>query len=154
MCNQITIHQVRIRPGNRTKYTTEKGRREGIWGLGNGWGAYNARMENLDSVWKEIKDNRAIITVDSFSEKGNEFRQKGGDTYLAALYDLEGDFVILTQDSIGDVKQVHPRMPILIENMAEYLQTGVLFRNVPEQLEWLKAGPTQQRSRAWMDGTR
>jgi len=154
MCGGITINRVRVRPGDRTKYTTTEGPREGIWGLGAGNGAYNARVENLNTTWKKEKANRAFIKVDSFDEKGSTFRypsEKG--TLLAAMYDSEGDFVIITQDAIGEVKEVHHRMPILLTTLDElgaWLQEGELPRNNPEDVECLERGPALSQDRSWM----
>lgn len=124
MCGQIVIRRVKVRPGKSLKYRTLAGEKTGVWGLGEGKGAYNARVENLDKTWPEMKGNRAVLVVDGFDESGVRFKADAGETKLAAIYDASGEFVILTCPSANGVEKVHRRMPIVIEDEQAWLEEG------------------------------
>lgn len=135
MCGGLRIHRVNVRPGVSIKYTTLSGERAGTWGLGGGFGAYNARVENLDKTWKTMKDNRAVLEVDSFEEKGAYFKVRGEEkVYLAAIYDISGDIVLITQPAAGGVEKLHHRMPTCLRNTELWLQDGTLYSDISLEL--------------------
>lgn len=125
MCGGLRIHHVKVKPGASIKYKTLAGERTGIWGLGEGLGAYNARIENLNTTWANMSGSRAILTVDSFEEGGATFRAVTG-THLAGIFDVSGDFVLLTRPAQGGVKLYHHRMPVLIGDDNTWLENGDL----------------------------
>ncbi len=125
MCSTITVQKVKVRPGQSLKYQTLTGRQIGTWGLGRGLGAYNARIEKLPSTWKGIQHNRALVEVNNFEESGIPFH-KEGSMKLAAVYDLAGDFVIITQRAMSGVEEAHHRMPVIIEDETAWLKEGII----------------------------
>lgn len=126
MCGGISINRVRVTPGKSVKYKTFSGERTGIWGLGMGYGAYNARVENLDTTWKKERDNRGVLEVGSFEEKGIHFTNAEHKMKLATVYDIYGDFAIITCPAGGAVKGIHSRMPVAIEDEKSWLEAGEL----------------------------
>lgn len=153
MCGGIRQHKVIVRPGQSVKYRTLAGERTGVWGLGNGTGAYNARSENLLSKWGSIKDNRAVVPVDSFEERGVDFRRRDPSlttqTYLAAIYNDMGELVILTEPARDGIEQVHHRQPVVLRDPGSWLVDGTTstvrvssFERVPVSAE--------ERRRTWL----
>jgi putative SOS response-associated peptidase YedK len=144
MCSGLRVHHIRVTPGKSLKYITLSGERLGIWGLGRGMGAYNARSENLETTWKGLKENRAVVEVDSFEEKGALYHSKLVKTQLAAIFDDIGDIVILTRPATGGVELVHPRMPVILpDGGKEWLGEGALPWEVP--VEPAKLSPEAKR---------
>lgn len=126
MCGGLRVHHVKVKPGASIKYKTLAGERTGIWGLGEGLGAYNARMENLNTTWANMSGSRGILTVDSFEENGGTFRVKGEPTLLAGIFDISGDFVLLTRPARDGVEKFHHRMPVIIQHEKQWLEDGQL----------------------------
>lgn len=123
MCGGVKVHNIKVRPGESLKYRTVSGERTGAWGLGAGRGAYNARVENLDTTWKKEKGNRGVLEVDSISESGVEFRSVDRKKVpLAVVYDDWGDFAMITQAAYGTVAAVHHRMPVPLLNPDGWLE--------------------------------
>lgn len=121
MCGGLRINRVQVRPGSSIRYRTIIGEKTGVWGLGHGSGAYNARVENLSTTWKKIQVNRAVVHVDSFEEKGIDFKVGYGTTILAAIFNDIGEIVILTCPSKGSVKAIHHRMPLILADETNWL---------------------------------
>lgn len=110
----------------------------GRWGI-NGQVA-NARMENLQTTWKDLYEkNRGILYVDSFLEKGHEFKV---DKPIAVIYSSTPmyptfkpliEFAIITTDSTGEVVKYHHRMPLIINDVVAWLKDGrIVTQAYPE----------------------
>lgn len=149
MCGGLRIHRVTIRPGMPIKYRTLAGPKTGIWGVANG--AYNARSENLATTWAQLRERRGVIEVDTFNEKGVEFKALGGTLHLPVLYDFSDDIVLITCNSVGEVKQVHHRMPIPLTSEQEtvWLQEGSL-PTLPGDIIIREPVPKIDRRREWL----
>jgi putative SOS response-associated peptidase YedK len=84
----------------------------------------NAKMENLGRVYRDaIKDRRCLVITDGFFEwktigtKKYPFlihRDDARPLVFAGIYDADG-VAIITKPSEGVVKELHDRMPIVLE---------------------------------------
>jgi putative SOS response-associated peptidase YedK len=114
---------------------------DGVWGFARSGGgsAINARMESAErsaSFRDAFRDGRCLVPADGFLEWRKEgrvnqpylFRHVEGRLLLMAGLREGGCFVILTEDSKGDVAEIHDRMPVLLdhENARRWLQEGKL----------------------------
>lgn len=112
MC--VRLRGNKMKPGDMFGFKTLYGTGAGKWGLFNSTQA-NARVERLDGLWKDYK--RGIIYSESFWESGVEFKRAGSkDFVIGIIYNPKYEFAVVTCDSIGVVKLIHDRMPLLLTN--------------------------------------
>ena len=108
-----------------------------IWGLVPKWAEgkedfrplNNARLESVDekpSFKSLVKKHRCIIPADGYYEwqqtdQGKQpffiKRSDGKQLYFGGLHqkNKEHEFTILTQESEGDLKSIHHRMPLMLD---------------------------------------
>lgn len=114
MCTRLKLNRGIITPGMIIQYELLTASKQGKFGLYGGK-IPNVRDDRLKSTWGSLyHNNRAIITVESFEEKGHSFVSPTGHLVLAAVYDLNGDIAIVTRDATPLVAQVHNRMPMIL----------------------------------------
>lgn len=127
MCGKLRIQKSILRPGMVARFITLAGQKIGRWGFSGGM-TYNVRSEKLETYWLPLLQNRGVIEVDSFFDKGIEFNKRGSPVVrIPILYDNNQDFSVITKDAVGDVKTVHPRMPVVIEDTEAWLKEGKLI---------------------------
>lgn len=141
MCSNIRLSRSKsIKSGAvatyRTSYISDIFERSGVFGL-NGGIIYNIRSERrisatmTDDVWMNKHLHRGVISILGFTENGNEFTLPGQKPmYAAILYNDEGEFALLTENSSGIVGRFHRRMPVLIEDNYNSLQSWFDFGRV------------------------
>lgn len=91
------------------------------------WGLFhkiiNARQESLDTkpIFKnDFKHHRALVPVSGFYEWDKNKQRycfidaKEPLLYLAAIYNEQQEFTIITKDAINPIKPIHHRMPVII----------------------------------------
>lgn len=147
MCGGLQINKRDVRPGQSIKYRTLSGERMGIWGLGGGHGAYNARSENITTTWNNLITNKAVVQVDSFDEKGVSFRRKDDKPlFLAAVHDVCGDLVIITKPAYGGVEKIHHRMPLVLNDPEAWIKGEVISEDWDAQFVlFVPPQPTARR---------
>ena len=127
MCSRYKSLEAKdIRPGDETIVYTVHGPQSMRWGfsMANKKLLINARSETAADkplFRKSMQNGRCIVKASVFYEWDTQKRchsyesASQSDLYLAALYTTaennEYRFVILTQESHGDARRVHPRMP-------------------------------------------
>lgn len=112
------------------------------WGLEGFKGnrLINARMEGIDEkrTFQGMLSNRCLIPCTGFFEwvkVGNKkqkiYIRKQDEPlfYLAGIYNEHKEFVIVTGESVKEMKQVHHRTPIILkeEQISAYLQEELDF---------------------------
>lgn len=131
------------------QFSATRGKRIGVWGIKGFPGfVHNARKESLEGYWRNIKDNRGILAVNSFIEpEGPIFSLKGHPVIgLAVIYDEHSNFAVVTEPSIGPVLKVHPRMPIIVTSPDLWLEKGTQDDPNPSDIIITgNAGPTPYR---------
>lgn len=114
-----------VQPGMVVQYRTLNAIKSGKFGLGGGQFP-NARQDKLLTTWAGFFANRAVLQVESFSERGVTFGKPGKLTKIAAIHDINGDVAIITTNSMSVVAAVHGRMPAIIEDEKAWLERGEL----------------------------
>lgn len=121
-----------VAPGQRSPvvYMTEDGPvlEDAVWGFPRKSGgiSINARSESAKRVpmfRDAFQHGRCLVPADGFFEWRREgqvnqpylFRRKSGDLFLMAGLCEDGRYVVLTRDAEGDVRDIHDRMPVLLE---------------------------------------
>ena len=134
MCNRLRISQRVITPGLEAQYRILEGIRNGTWGINMGMHdlIFNARSENLHtSFWEPMtRDNRGILTVDSFFEKGYEFiKSDHSPMLLPVVFSMRNSFAVVTMESVGEPKKVHHRMPAIVDEQSaqEWLKQATII---------------------------
>ena len=100
----------------------------------------NAKSETLKErvMFKNILGNRCVILANAFFEWSQDashqkyiFRRKNGPIYLAGLY-KEDPFVIITKEASGVMKDMHSRMPLILEakDVKNYLLGDNFFDSI------------------------
>lgn len=100
----------------------------------------NAKSETLKErvMFKNILGNRCVILANAFFEWSQDafhqkyiFRRKNEPIYLAGLY-KEGHFVIITKEASGVMKDIHSRMPLILEekDVKNYLRNDNFFDSI------------------------
>lgn len=123
-------------PGQIQAFMTKLGKASGIWGFNNGT-QYNARLESLDTTWGKYKDNKGILTVDSFWERGKQFvRRDGKLLQIGIIYNDKPEFAVVTMNANDVVKPFHHRMPVVLtEDSARDWMNGDILAKVLDQRE-------------------
>jgi putative SOS response-associated peptidase YedK len=124
-------------------FMTKLGKAGGSWGISNGT-QVNARMESLETSWKGIQQNRGILSVDSFWEKGKEFvHVDKKDFNVCLIYNAYMEFAVITAPANGLVKQYHDRMPLILsdEQATKWLngERSAKLEQLPERMFMLRA---------------
>lgn len=100
------------------------------WGIEGKSLLINARHETLNEriTYKKIKENRCVVVANGFFEWKNKKKiyithASEPVIYLAAIYNEKHEFVILTGNSENQMKKIHDRTPIIMNQneMKEYL---------------------------------
>jgi putative SOS response-associated peptidase YedK len=113
--------------------------REMRWGWGVPWDKsplINAKSETLASLttFKPHLDNRCLLLVDGFYEKGVLFRQTGGHPFcLAGLWREETGvqkYTMLTTTPNESVAKYHHRMPFILKSDRYDLWLGENWQHV------------------------
>lgn len=113
MC--VKLKSSGLKPGQINMFLTSAGKGFGVWGFEKGK-QYNARQESLPTIWNKPQYKRGIITVDSFWEKGKEFKHVGNkDIYLGIIYNPEAEFAVITCPANELVLPFHHRMPLILD---------------------------------------
>lgn len=115
------------------------------WGMMTGsQPLINARSETVVQKFnKDIMNRRCVIPADGYFEwnKSSQpyfFHKRGKELlFLAGFYTQHNEFVILTRDSVNDVKKIHPRMPIILS------QDEIALWESPKFEYFLTANPPQ-----------
>lgn len=102
------------------------------WGIKDKHLIINTRVENLHApYWQRMVDHRCAIIADTFYEWKDKIKYAISQDkifYLAAIYDEDDHLSIITEASYNDLKEVHERTPIILNEgeMLEYLFKGSL----------------------------
>lgn len=101
---------------------------DALWGFQRSGGGVtiNARSETASRTMMfrdAFRDGRCLVPADGFFEWRREgrvnqpylFRKEDRGLFLMAGLCQEGRYVVLTRDSEGEVRDIHDRMPVLIE---------------------------------------
>ncbi|RLB41420.1 MAG: SOS response-associated peptidase [Deltaproteobacteria bacterium] len=114
---------------------------DAVWGLARSGGglAINARSETADrtALFRDaFRDGRCLVPADGFFEWRKDgrvnqpylFRRTDGKIFVMAGLWQDGRYVVLTQDSTGEVADVHGRMPVLLHGAGahQWLTQGKL----------------------------
>lgn len=114
---------------------------DSLWGLPRSAGglAINARSETAARtvLFRDaFVEGRCLVPADGFLEWRKEgrvnqpylFRRTDGNLFVMAGLWQDGHYVILTRESVGEVSEVHDRMPVLLEGAGarEWLRKGKL----------------------------
>ncbi|MGN1343236.1 MAG: SOS response-associated peptidase family protein [Traorella sp.] len=100
------------------------------WGIQSKSLLINARSETIHEkyTFKKIEKNRCVILANGFFEwnkKKKIYITKENEPfiYFAGIYNEKNEFVILTGNSEDQMKQIHPRTPIIFnhQEMLDYL---------------------------------
>lgn len=114
MCSNLG--SMKIKPTTKLGFIKRNGSSSGTWGFRNGH-IYNVRCESLRSVWKDIRNNRGIIYMDSFWENGKQFVRKDGKPFImAVIYNDQEEIAVITMPANTLVEEYHHRMPMIIED--------------------------------------
>lgn len=86
--------------------------------------AFNARDDKLTGYWRpSFAKRRALLPATWYIEKGVRFRLPDDELFgMAAIYsefkDFDGatrvSYALVTRDAVGEAKETHPRMPLII----------------------------------------
>lgn len=118
MC--ATLKGSKIKPGAVFRIHYSDTQSSSIWGFNNGE-QYNARSEKLGLIYKQ-GFTRGYIKTDTFWEREGEFMHiNGSDLKLAVLVNKENEFAILTKPANSLIRKFHHRMPVVLDNVSEYL---------------------------------
>lgn len=97
------------------------------WGIKAKTLLINAREETLSDkyTFKNIKNNRCALIMNGFYEWDKEKNKyyitfKNKYMYLAGIFNAKNELVILTQEATNDFKNIHERLPIIM-NQKEML---------------------------------
>lgn len=95
------------------------------WGLKYGLdGLVNLRSEKLHTTWNYISQNRCVLPVTGFIEKGKEFSIPGQPLLLGGLFSTDRTtFGLLTKEAEGVIKEVHHREPVIVNDFIDYFLT-------------------------------
>lgn len=121
-----------VAPGqdNPVVYLSDEGAvlTDALWGLErrDGGLVINARAETVDRtrMFRDaFREGRCVVPADGFFEWRREgrvnqpylFRQTDGGVFLMAGLWENGRYVVLTRDSEGEAREIHDRMPVLLE---------------------------------------
>lgn len=114
MCTRLKLNRGIVTPGMLLQYQLLTASKQGKFGMYGGK-IPNVRDDKLNTTWRNLyENNRAIVTVEAFVEKGQSFVSPSGLLQLAALYDPQGDIAIVTRDASALVIPYHHRMPMVI----------------------------------------
>lgn len=114
MCGSIGIK--RKGPNSVFAFKTANYTQYGLWGFNKGE-VYNARSESLDTVWKGSQYKHGVLYIESFWEKGNQFKRKNRGLFaIAVIYNKKNEFAIVTAPANELVKVYHHRMPLLLRD--------------------------------------
>jgi len=113
MCGRTRSGMKILKPGDIMRVNQgTRGTSSSVWGFRNGE-QYNARVERINEIYRNFKTG--IVTLDSFFERGVEFTHKDGKKLLAGvLLNSNNEFAVLTMDSWPLIREVHHRMPFLL----------------------------------------
>lgn len=100
----------------------------------------NARSESLESsnFFKQAGKKRCIIMASGYFEwdehKVKTYFHHPDPLYMAAIYNTQEEFAILTQQAKMPYAQVHHRMPVLFnkENALHYLNHEEVRMEIPD----------------------
>ena len=91
------------------------------WGIKSRSLIINARIESIldRPTFFEIKNNRCAIICDSFYEWDKDKNKyqisfESDYVYLACIFNSNNELVILTREANKEFKQIHSRMPIIM----------------------------------------
>jgi len=127
MCTRLKVSTSIIKPGAILAYKTLSAIKQGAFGFQDGsYNIVNAREDNLMHHWKKYLENRGVIEAETFEEKGTNFGIIGQSMHIPIIYAPSGNFAIVTTDSVGVVKQVHHRMPCVIQDDDTWLRKGII----------------------------
>lgn len=121
-----------VAPGQRNPivYFGERGLElgEALWGFARPSGGLtiNARSETAarTALFRDaFRAGRCVVPADGFYEWRREgrvnqpylFRRQDAGLFVMAGLREEGRYVILTQDAVGEVAEIHDRMPVLLD---------------------------------------
>lgn len=115
------------------------------WGIKGRSLLINARIESLNErvTYKKILHQRCAVIANGFYEwnqKKKIYITKENEPfiYFAAIYNNDQEFVILTGESENQMKKIHPRTPIIMneQQMKDYLQFKIEPRVNNENLHF------------------
>lgn len=109
------------------------------WGIKSRSLIINARIESIldRPTFSEIKNNRCAIICDSFYEWDKDKNKyqisfESDYVYLACIFNSNNELVILTREANKEFKQIHSRMPIIMnkDEMLNYVHNkGDVFKD-------------------------
>lgn len=149
------VHEKRdFTPGSKTIILTPEGIKKPLWGFPlDKKLVFNARSESIfeKRMFSEaVRKRRCLVPSNLFYEwQGTQkikHEVKTGDKimYLGGIYsrypsekgELEDRFSIITQASEGDMLEIHPRTPLIIEsnNLRKFLNPGASDNEIKQIL--------------------
>lgn len=130
MCTKLKVAAMYVTPGMVIQYKTLSAIKSGKFGFTGGM-TPNVREDKLKTTWAGYFNNRAVIDVEGFKEKGLGFGNPIGMSKVACLFDVNGDLAIVTTDSSAEVAKVHHRMPCIIADEQAWLAEGKIVHAAP-----------------------
>jgi len=122
MCGRVKISGLTTEPGQNAVIKTSKGYEIKTWRLE---GMYNARSENLKSTWKEYE--RSSLAVDGFYEHTALIKRKDNKQLYLACINSNLGFMVVTRNAVGNIKKVHHRMAVAVEDPDLWIHTGMII---------------------------
>lgn len=113
MCGRIGSGK--LAPGTNFQIISKEGEKTLNWGFNSSSGIiYNSRIEKLNDLWKNYQ--RGIIKSDCFWEKDKQIiPTEGLMMNFGVLYsDNLKAFSIATIPTVGQLKVIHSRMPLVL----------------------------------------
>jgi putative SOS response-associated peptidase YedK len=115
MCSVLKIDTGVYMPGSMLQVHIGQKSFIGQWGLPrSGITAHNVRLENIDTIWSSVRQNRGYVVCDEFLDK-DYFKAKEGRMAIAVVYDLQAHTALVTIEATGPVRDVHHRMPFILK---------------------------------------
>lgn len=133
MCTKLKVAAMYVTPGMVIQYKTLSAIKSGKFGFTGGM-TPNVRDDKLVTTWAGYFNNRAVIDVEGFREKGLGFGNPIGVLKVACLFDVNGDLAVVTTDSFKhspEVAKYHGRMPCIIADEQAWLEKGKIVHAAP-----------------------
>jgi len=95
----------------------------------------NARVETIEQKYpfRELVNNKCVIPLTSYIEWKSEPSKKvpyifHGENYIsvAGIFNEDNEFTMITRNADTEYSHIHDRMPYIIHNFSDYLESKKL----------------------------